>query len=98
MRAYTYTFATILDSLNHCSGSPGYNLGSAGRVRHVIEITLRNDFALSHNAYIFSRIVFASNSCRSEHIEPIIAFYSYCSDVIEKLYGIYSLLLLGKWL
>jgi hypothetical protein len=33
----------------------------------VIAITLRYDFALSHNAFILSRIVIGSNSYRSEH-------------------------------
>ncbi len=72
-----------------------------GRGRHfkrcsVIAITLRYDFALLHNAFIPYRKVIASNSYRSEHIEPVIAFNSYRSDVIDQRYRISSLLLLGK--
>jgi hypothetical protein len=45
-------------------------------------ITLSHDFTLSHSAFILSRIVIASKSYRSEHIKPVIATYSYRSDVI----------------
>jgi hypothetical protein len=50
----------------------------------VIAITIRYDFALSHNAFILSRIVISSKSYHSENIKPVIASYSYCSDVIDK--------------
>jgi hypothetical protein len=62
----------------------------------VTAIMLRYDFALSHNAFIFTRIVIASNSYHFEHIEPVIASYSYRSNVKDKRYRIYSLSLLGK--
>jgi hypothetical protein len=61
-----------------------------------IAITLHYDFSLSHNALILSRIVITSNSYRSEHVGPIIASYSYRSDVTDKHYHIYSPSLLGK--
>jgi hypothetical protein len=36
----------------------------------VIAITLRYDFALSHNAFILDGIVIASSSYPSAHIQP----------------------------
>ncbi len=45
---------------------------------------------------LYSRIVITSNSYCSEHIEPVITSYSYRSDVIDKVYCIFSLSLLGK--
>ncbi len=62
----------------------------------IIAIRLYYDFALSHNAFILSRIVTTYKSHRSEHIRPVIASYSYRSGVIDELYHIYLLLLLGK--
>jgi hypothetical protein len=56
----------------------------------IIAITLRYDFALSHNAFTLS------NSYHAEHIGPVIAYYSYRSDIIDKRYRIYWLSLLGK--
>jgi hypothetical protein len=52
--------------------------------------------SLLHNAFLLSRIVIISDSYRSEHIGPVITFYSYCSDFIDKRYSICLLLLLGK--
>ncbi len=57
---------------------------------------LRYDFALSNKAFLIFRTVFAFNSYRSVHIGPVIASYSYRSDIIDKRYRIYSLSLLGK--
>jgi hypothetical protein len=62
----------------------------------VVAITLRYDFALAHNPFLLSRTVIAFNGYRSVHIEPVIAFYSYQTDVIDKRYSIYSLSPLGK--
>ncbi len=63
----------------------------------VTAITLRYDFALSHNAFILFRIVIASSSYRSEYIGPVIASYRYRADGIHKRYlSIYSLSLLRK--
>jgi hypothetical protein len=45
---------------------------------------------------VYTRIVIASKSYCSEHIEPVIAFYSYRSDVIDQHCHIYSLSLFGK--
>ncbi len=59
-----------------------------------LAITLRYDFALSHKAFLLSRIVIAPDSYRSEHIVPVIA--SYHSDGIDKRYRNYSLSLLEK--
>ncbi len=53
-------------------------------------------FSFSHNAFILSRIVIASNSYRSEHMKPVIPSYIYLSDIIDNCYRIYSLSLLGK--
>jgi hypothetical protein len=60
---------------------------------------LRYDFALSRNAFLVSRTVIASKSYCSEDIctvVPVIASYSYRSDVIGKRCHIDSLSLLGK--
>ncbi len=62
----------------------------------VIAITLHYNFALLYNAFILCRIVITSNSYSSENLEPIIALYSYRSDIIDKCYCIYFLSLLGK--
>ncbi len=62
----------------------------------VVAITLRYDFALAHNPFLLSRTVIAFNGYHSVHIEPVIAFYSYQNDVIDKRYSIYSLSPLGK--
>ncbi len=58
----------------------------------------RYNFALPYNALKnkLSRIVIASKSYRSEPIGPVIASYSYHSDLTHQRYCIYSLLLLGK--
>ncbi len=48
-----------------------------GGTLSVTVITLRYDFALSHNAFLPSRTVIASNCYRSVHIGPVIASYSY---------------------
>jgi hypothetical protein len=74
---------------------------SAARGRHlkrysVIAITLRYDFAISHNTFLLSRTVIAFNSYRSVHIGPVIVSYSYRSDVIDKHYCNFLLSLLGK--
>ncbi len=53
-------------------------------------------FSFSHNAFILSRIIIASNSYRSEHMKPVIPSYIYLSDIIDKRYCIYLLSLLGK--
>jgi hypothetical protein len=50
----------------------------------------------SPNAFILTRIVIASNSYRFEHLEPVIAAYSYRCDVIDKRFRICLLSLLGK--
>jgi hypothetical protein len=63
---------------------------------NVIAITLRYEFALSHNAFILDGIVIAFSSYRSAYIGPVIASYSYRSDVIHQRYCVYSLLLLEK--
>jgi hypothetical protein len=57
----------------------------------VMAIRLHYDFAFSHIAFILYRIVTASISYCSRHIGPVIASYSYCSDVIDQHYHIYSL-------
>jgi hypothetical protein len=62
----------------------------------VLAITLRYDFALSRNAFLLSRTVIAFNIYRSVHVGPVIASYSYRSDVIDKRYRIYWLSLLGR--
>ncbi len=62
----------------------------------IIAISLRLDFVLSQNVFLESRTVIASNSYRSVHKGPVIASYSYRSDVIDKRNRIYSLSLLGK--
>jgi hypothetical protein len=62
----------------------------------IITIMLRYALALSHKAFILSRIVIASNIYCSENIGPVVTSYSYCSDVIDQRYRIYSFLLLGK--
>ncbi len=61
--------------------------GVFSRGRHqkrysVIAITLRYDFALSHNASTLSRKVIASFSYRSGFREIVIAYYSYRSSLI----------------
>jgi hypothetical protein len=57
---------------------------------------LQYHFALSHNAFILSRIGIASNSYRSEHIGPVMASYGYRFYVIDKRYRNYLLSLLEK--
>ncbi len=51
---------------------------------------LRYDFALSHDAFLLSGTIMASNNYRSEHIGLVIASCSYRSDVIDKRSRIYS--------
>jgi hypothetical protein len=83
----------------YCSKQPP--LMKKGRGRHlkrctsVIAIMLRHDFA-GHNAFVLYRIFIDCNSYRSEHIGPVIASYSYCSDVIGHRCRISTLLLLEK--
>ncbi len=78
--------ACLLSPYFLLAGSNGHRL-PIDRGRHlkcyrVITITLRYDFALSHNAFLQSRTVITSNSYRSVNIGPVIASYSYSSDVI----------------
>jgi hypothetical protein len=52
--------------------------------------------AILRSCFLKSRIFITSNCYRSEHMGPVVASYSYRSDVIGKRYRIYPLLLRWK--
>jgi hypothetical protein len=68
---------------------PKHNEEAEVSTLSVIAITLRYVFALSYNALTLWRNIIASVSYRFEHLEAVIASYSYCSELVDKCYCSY---------